>query len=83
MQAIRTKFVGFTDTQGARIVATSHYGRTVYPYDHELNLDDNHARAAELHAGKAWRTDAPVRLTSGALPDGSHAHVVAVTMVGA
>ena len=77
MQAIRTQYRGPTDTRGSHIVATSYKARTVYPYDHELDLDDNHARAAELHAGKAWRTDAPVRLTSGALPDGSHAHVVA------
>lgn len=77
MQAIRTKFAGPTNTRGSRIIATSHYGRTVFAYDYELDLDTNHARAAELHAAKAWRTDAPVTLTSGTLPDGSHAHVLA------
>lgn len=76
MQAIRTVFKGPTDTRGARILATSYKARTVMPYDHELSLDDNHARAAELHAAKAWRTDAPVRLTAGTLPDGSYAHVI-------
>lgn len=76
MQAIRTKYKGPTDTRGSRIVASSYKARSVMPYDHELSLDDNHARAAELHAVKAWRTDAPVRLTSGTLPDGSYAHVI-------
>ena len=76
MQAIRTQYKGPTDHKGSRIIATSYKARTVYPYDHELDLDDNHRRAAELHAAKSWRTDAPVTLTSGTLPDGSHAHVV-------
>ena len=80
MQAIRTQYKGPTDHKGSRIIATSYKARTVCPYDHELSLDDNHARAAELHAAKSWRTDAPVRLTSGTLPDGSHAHVIVVTM---
>lgn len=76
MQAIRTKFAGPTDTRGSRIIATSFKARSVMPYDYELDLDDNHRRAAELHATKSWRTDAPVRLTSGTLPDGSCAHVI-------
>jgi hypothetical protein len=81
MQAIRTKFAGPTNTRGSRIIATSYKARSTFPYDYELDLDANHARAAELHAAKAWRTDAPVRLTSGTLPDGSQAHVVATVGV--
>lgn len=76
MQAIRTQYKGPTNTRGSRILATSHDGRTVMPYDHALSLEDNHRRAAELHAAKNWRTDAPVRLTAGTLPDGSFAHVI-------
>jgi len=76
MQAIRTQYKGPTNTRGSRIIATSYKRRTVMPYDHELDIDANHERAAVLHAGKAWCTDAPVRLTSGTLPDGSHAHVI-------
>ncbi len=79
MQAIRTQYKGPTDHKGSRIIATSYKARSVMPYDHELDLDDNHARAAELHAAKSWRTDAPVRLTSGTLSDGSYAHVIVVT----
>ena len=76
MQAIRTQYKGPTDTKGSRIIATSYKVRSVMSYDHELNLDDNHERAALLHAGKAWKLDKPVRLQSGTLPDGSHAHVI-------
>jgi hypothetical protein len=76
MQAIRTQYKGPTDTRGSRIVATSYKARSTFPYDHELDLATNHTRAAELHVAKAWRTDAPVALTSGTLPDGSHAHVI-------
>ena len=74
MQAIRTKFAGPTDHKGSRIIATSYKRRTVYPYDHELDLDANHERAAVLHAAKAWSM--PVRLKAGTLPDGSVAHVI-------
>ncbi len=74
MQAIRTQYKGPTDTRGSRIIATSYKRRTVYPYDHELDLDANHERAAVLHAGKAWSM--PVRLKAGTLPDGSVAHII-------
>lgn len=74
MQAIRTKFVGPTNFRGARIIATSYQYRTVMLYDHELDIDANHERAAELHAVKAWTS--PVRLKAGVLPDGSRAHVI-------
>ena len=76
MQAIRTQYKGPTDTRGSRIVATSYKARSVYPYDHELDSDTNHARAAELHAAKAWKLDGPAQLAHGTLPDGSHAHVL-------
>ena len=71
-----TQYKGPTDHKGSRIIATSYKARSVFPYDHELGLDDNHRRAAESHASKSWRTDAPVTLTSGTLPDGSQAHVI-------
>ncbi len=74
MQAIRTQYKGPTNTRGSRIIATSYKARTVMAYDHELDLDANHERAAVLHASKAWT--APVRLKAGVLPDGSHAHVI-------
>jgi hypothetical protein len=79
MQAIRTQYKGPTNTKGSRIIATSYKCRSVMAYDYALDLDDNHERAAILHAGKAWRLDKPVRLQSGTLPDGSYAHVIIET----
>lgn len=76
MQAIRTKFAGPTDHKGSRIIATSYKARTVVAYDHELSIEDNHRRAAELHAVKAWTLDGTAQLAHGTLPDGSHAHVL-------
>ena len=76
MQAIRTQYKGPTYTTGSRIVATSHKGRTVFPYDHELSLEDNHVRAAEIHEARLWNLDGPAQLAHGTLPDGSHAHVL-------
>jgi hypothetical protein len=80
MQAIRTQYKGPTDHKGSRIVAASYAGRTTTAYDHELSAEDNHRRAAELHAAVRWDTDNdPSRvyqLVHGTLPDGSHAHVL-------
>jgi hypothetical protein len=76
MQAIRTQYKGPTDTRGSRIVATSYKARSTFPYDHELDIDTNHRRAAELQAAKAWRTDKAFYFMSGTLPDGSHAHII-------
>lgn len=76
MQAIRTVFKGPTNTRGSRIIATSDKARTVMPYDYALNSDDNHRRAAELHAVKAWALPGVAQLAHGTLPDGSHAHVL-------
>jgi len=80
MQAIRTRFAGPTDTRGARIVATSHYGRTVFAYDYALSAGENHVAAAAAHVSARMNPCGPYALTSGTLPDGSHAHVVAVTV---
>ena len=77
MQAIRTRYKGPTDTRGSRIIATSYKCRTIMPYDHELNIDVNHERAAALHAGKAWPAFGyALTLKAGTLPDGSQAHVI-------
>ena len=81
MQAIRTQYKGPTNTHGSRIIATSAAGRTVMAYDHELDLEVNHARAAEIHAATRWgHKNDPARVyqfAHGTLSDGSHVHVVA------
>jgi hypothetical protein len=78
MQAIRTQYKGPTDTKGSRIIAASYKRISVMPYDHELDLDANHERAAILHAIKAWPQNL-VRLRSGTLRDGSYVHVIIET----
>lgn len=45
-QAIITKFLGPTNTKGARIKASCAGGSLTIPYPHELNTDDAHMFAA-------------------------------------
>lgn len=49
MQAIKTKFLPFTDTLGERIVASCAGGkiRHVMPYQYKLDLEANHCLAAK------------------------------------
>jgi hypothetical protein len=46
MQAITTKYIGPSNTKGARIKATCDAGSTTIPYPHELSGSDVHAQAA-------------------------------------
>jgi len=46
MQAIRTRYHGPTNVRGSRIIAKCGGGSV--PYNHALNLDGNHAAAAQL-----------------------------------
>lgn len=75
MQAIQTKYLGPTNTKGARISARCDAKRIVLPWDYSLDAHKNHARAAhELAQQLGWldRWD----LVSGSLPDGSQCHVL-------
>lgn len=56
LQAITTKYIGPTNTRGARIVAKAQAGRLVVPYDHSLEVSANHAAAARAFAQK-WDWD--------------------------
>ena len=80
MQAIRTQYKGPTDTRGARIIATSHHGRTTTGYDHALSAGENHTAAAAAHVSARMDPRGPFGLTSGELAAGEHAHVVAITV---
>ena len=51
-QAIETKYLGPTDTKGARVRASSQARSFTVGYDHRLNPSDNHAGAAVALAGK-------------------------------
>jgi len=51
-QAIETKYFGPTNTLGARISAKYAGGSMVMPWDHELDISQNHAKAAQLLISK-------------------------------
>jgi hypothetical protein len=44
-QAIETKYLGATNTKGARIKASAWGGSVTVPYNCALNTEDNHAAA--------------------------------------
>lgn len=52
MQSIRTRYHGPTDTRGSRIKASCEGGTLTVPYDHALNLGENHRAAALALAEK-------------------------------
>lgn len=44
---IRTKYLGPTDTKGARIRATNGARSVTIPYPYEMNVEDAHMEAAD------------------------------------
>jgi hypothetical protein len=69
-QAIVTKYHGPTNYKGSRISARAEAGRIVVPYDHALNISDNHKAAAQALAerlGWVMHKGYPP-LAGGALP---------------
>lgn len=52
VQAIVTKFIGPTNHRGSRIKATAAAGSVTVSYNHALNIEANHAKAAEALANK-------------------------------
>jgi hypothetical protein len=74
MQAIQTKYLGPTNYKGARVVAECDAGRVTLSWDHALNVEDNHAAAAQALAKKlGWTNYGPWH--GGSLKDGSMAWV--------
>lgn len=73
MQAIQTRYLGPTNYRGARVSAQCDAGRAVVPWNHALNVEQNHAAAcAALVARLGW----PGTWISGALPGSAgYAHV--------
>lgn len=67
-QAIVTKYFGPTNTRGSRIKASASAGSKTVPYDHALNINDNHAAAAKAFAEKLeWEG----KWFGGGMPDES------------
>ena len=72
MKAIRTKFLGATNFKGSRIRASVEGLSVTTSYDHALNIDDMHRKAAQALCDKrGWSKD----FVSGTLSDGSMVHV--------
>lgn len=68
MKAILTKYIGPSNTRGSRIKATDTDGNQItISYDHELNSDQAHLKAAIALCEKMeWSTD----IIGGGLKDG-------------
>lgn len=57
-QAITTKFLGPTNVRGSRVKATAAAGSITVHWDHALNVDQNHAKAAEALVRKlGWTSE--------------------------
>lgn len=55
-QAIVTKYIGPSNTKGSRIKATAAAGSITVHLDHALNIEQNHAAAAQALANRfGWR----------------------------
>lgn len=78
MKAILTRYLGPTNTRGARIVASAEgVARLTVGYPHELDSEAAHAKAAEALANKyGWLQINSLKrgLVSGGLPNGDWAH---------
>jgi hypothetical protein len=73
LQAITTKYLGPTNSRGARIKATGSFGRVTVPYDHALSAFENHRAAANAFMTKfGWTGDAFRNYAIGALPNGGY-----------
>lgn len=72
MKAIQTKFIGPSETRGARVKAWIENIPVILPWDHALEVVDNHGAAArKLAELLRWSG----RLVGGTLPDESMAWV--------
>lgn len=70
-QAIKTRFVGPTNTRGARVIATADAGRAIHYWEYALG-EGNHAEAArKLCDLLNWGG----RLACGGLPGGGYVFV--------
>ena len=66
-QAITTKYIPPTNYLGARVRAKAQAGAITVPWDDELEVDENHRRAA-IEFARKWEWHG--RLVGGALPNG-------------
>jgi hypothetical protein len=80
MQAIVTKYMGPTDQRGTRIKATAAAGSVVMGYKYNLNIEENHAKAAKMLADKfKWlnpNAKQSYTLHGGQIPNGDYVWVM-------
>lgn len=67
-QAIVTKYLGPTNFRGARIRVKAQAGSITVPWDHALDVAENHEIAARAFAEK-WGWLKYGKMHGGALPD--------------
>jgi len=76
MKAIRTTYLGPTNTKPGRIKASTGEQSIIVSYSHDLTSSDEHGRAARKLADKfKWKGE----LIGGGFPDGSMVWVFADT----
>lgn len=77
MQAIETKFLAPTNTQGARYKATAAAGSITIHADYALAYDGNHLAAANALVEKlGWNlSEGYPPIVGGCLPNGNYASV--------
>ena len=75
MIAIVTKYHGPTDTKGSRITASYDGRRITVGYDHGIDIDGNHKKAAKAFAAKHFSGRTRIVATAY-LKTGSHVHVI-------
>lgn len=78
MQAIQTKYHGPGRVRGSRISARCDAGSIIVHLDNSMRIEQAHAAAARQLADKlGWVAPYYGPMHSGALPDGTYAHVFA------
>lgn len=76
MQAIQTRYLSPTNSQGARIKATCAAGSITIGYPHELSGQAVHRKAAEALVSKlGWVDPHYGGLLGGCLPNGDYCFV--------
>ena len=78
MEAIKTRFLGPTETKGARIKASWSKGSLTIPYPYEMDRQGGHQQAARLLFSRDFSRDfgGNIVFATGHLPDGTCVHVI-------
>ena len=74
MEAIKTSFLGPTDTKGARIKASWSKGTLTIPYPYESDRHHGHQQAARLLFSRDFGDN--IVFATGHLPCGDYVHVM-------